>query len=487
MKSKYFDLAAYISIAIFVIFFVLLSFGRHDGLKSYLNDLGTYDQAIWNTAHGNFFALTCSMIGIPNYLGGHFSPILVFFVPFYWIFASPKWLLFFQALAVGLGGLPIYWLAREKLKKSFIALLFLIGYLFYPFLQNGVLYDFHEVVLAVFFASFAFYFLEKNKDKLFILFASLLALSQEHLALLVFMMGLYLIFAKKRWKFGLCTAIVSMAYFFLVMAFLMPHFSSTGVSAILSNESAYPSRYAWLGSSVSEIVRNMVFHPVEVIKVLFSFERMNYLFLLIIPTFSLALFSWPIAIILPILAINLLSSNGMTYNVFFYHSAIVAPFVFFVAVFSFKKWFLGVSKMETAFLALFLVSAVFAGFILGVSPLSNKYTLADYIPDKHARLMAEIKKIIPADAEISIQHNLGSHFSGREKIYRFPIKYQEAEYVFVDTTDPYRNNPQQIFQFEYALQMDMKEWEDKIAEMKASANYALIYDQDGYLLFKKNK
>lgn len=484
-KKLNFDHLAYTGIFLFVVFFTLLSFGRHESLKSYLNDLGTYDQVVWNTAHGHFFENSANMLNEKNYLGAHFSPMLLFFVPFYWIIASPKWLLFFQALAVGLGGLPIYWFAKEKVKKPFVALVFLTGYLFYPFLQNGILYDFHEVVLAVVFASFAFYFLEKGKDKWFVLFAFLLMISQEHLALLVFMMGIYLIWIKKRWKFGLGVCCVSLAYFFLVLTVLMPYFSSSNVPALLNNNSIYPSRYAWLGSSISEISRNIVTHPLDIGKVVFSYDRIKYLFSLIIPTFSLALYSWPILIILPILAINLLSANSMTFSVFFYHSAVFAPFVFFAAIFSFKRWFIGEMRMEKTFAMLLLFSAVATSLILSITPLSEKYTLADYVPDAHAKKIEEVKEFVPADAEMSIQHNLGPHFSERRGLYRFPLRYQEAQYVLVDTTSPYRNNPWQIFSFEYALQMDMTEWESKIAELQKSADHTVIFDADGYILFKK--
>ena len=43
----------------------------------------------------------------------------------------------------------------------------------------------------------------------------------------------------------------------------------------------------------------------------------------------------------------------------------------------------------------------------------------------------------------------------------------------------------QYFQFPYALQMDVAQWKDDIAELKNSPDFNLVYNQDGYLLFKK--
>ena len=487
-RIRYLDLLVYFFILVFVIVFILLSFGRHDLLKSYLNDLGTYDQVVWNTLHGDFFDNSANMLGARNYLGAHFSPILLLFVPFYFVWSNPKWLLFFQVLAVGLSAIPIYLFAKEKLKSCFAALVFLVSYLFYPVLHNGLLYDFHEVVLAVFFASFSFYFLEKGKDKWFVLFSVLLVLSQEHLSLLVFMMGLYLVFLKKRKKFGLAVSVSSMAFFVLVMAILIPFFSSAGDPALLSNDSEYGSRYAWLGSSFSEIVKNIVLHPVAIFKAVLSFERARYLFLLILPVFSLAIYSWPVVIIIPILLINLLSNNLMTFNVYFYHSAIVAPFIYFASILTFKRWFSDDALLRKIFLILIFISTLLASVLYGLTPLSTKYALSDFMPtSQHAKAIIEVKKIIPRDASLSVQHNLGPHLSERKEVYRFPLKKDEVEYILVDQVDPYRNNKKQIFQFGYALQMNLKEWREKIDELKKSPDFEIVYENDGYILFKNNK
>ena len=479
------DTLAYFLIIVFMLVFTALSFGRHAALKSYLNDLGTYDQALWNTVHGNFFGLTSSMVNVNNYFGAHFSPILLIFVPFYFIYATPKWFLFFQVLAVGGSAVPIYLIAKEKLKSEKLGFVILLSYLFYPALHNGLLYDFHELVLAVFFASWALYFLEKKNDKWFIIFASLLAISQEHLPLLVFMMGLYLIFIKRRKRFGIIVSGASLLYFLLVMTVFIPHFSSTGKPALIYSDSLYSSRYGWLGSSFSEIIKNIVTHPAIVAKTLLSFERIRYLFILVAPVFSLALFSWEFWLTLPVLAAYLLSLNAMTFNIFFYHSAIIAPFVFYATIESVRRWFLGNAVLRNFFLGLVLIFSIGSAVIHGVSPLSPNYKISDYLPGRHAKKINEIKKIIPANASLSVQHNLGPHFSERQYLYRFPIKKDEAEYILLDTIDPYADNPRQLFLFGYALQMDMLEWQSNVEELKKSDKYELVYDKDGYLLFKR--
>lgn len=489
IKKKYkigqVDSLAYLLIGIFVVIFIFLSFGRHDALKSYLNDIGTYDQVIWNMLHGRFFQITTSMYNETNFLAGHFSLIFLFFVPFYAIWASPKWLLFFQALAVGLSAIPIYWLAKEKLKNYWIALVFLISYLLNPFLHNGLLYDFHEVVLAAVFASWAFYFLEKRKNKLFIIFSILLAICQEHLVLIVFMMGLYAFFIQKRRKFGLIVSAISIAYFLSVIAVAMPYFSHTGKPILLENNAQYGNRYAWLGASMPEIIKNIVSHPLAILTVILSAERLKYLSFLVLPVFSLGLYSWPILILFPLVLINLLSANPMTYDILFYHSAVLIPFVYLAAIITFRRWFLSDTYLRIFFTVIILISSIAASVIFGVTPFSQKYRLSDYLPTDHSRRIDELKKIVPADASLSVQHNLGPHFSERKEIYRFPLKKDEAQYIVLDQADPYRNNPFQVFKFDYALQMEPDDWKKSIADLKKSSDYDIVYDQDGYLIFRK--
>lgn len=481
------DWLAWGIILFFIIFFALLSFGRHDSLKSYLNDLGTYDQVVWNTASGHFFENSANMLEEPSYLGAHFSPILLLFVPLYKFWADPKWFLAIQALAIGLSGVPVYLLARRKLGDVWGARIILASYFLYPFLQNGALYDFHEVVMAVGFAAWAFYFLEREKYVLFIIFSILLALSQEHLVLLVLMMGLYIVWSKKRTQLGLVVAGISLAYFLLVMLAVIPHFSSGGESALIANSSPYPSRYAWLGGSFPEVLKNVAANPIKISQVLISPERLSYLFWLIAPVFSLALLSPAVLIIAPLVAINLLSSNSMTFSFYFYHSAILAPIIFMAATLGLDHWFGNNNFFKRMFLGLILAVSIYGAVMFSVSLFSFQYHLNDFLPDEHAQRIKEVEKIIPAQASLSVQHNLGPHFSERRSLYRFPLQADCVQFVVLDETDPYRSNPGQFFNFEYALQMPMGEWKADIQKLKNNLQFEKIYDQDGYLVFKNKK
>ena len=72
-------------------------------------------QTVWNTAHGHFLQMTSGDGVQISRLAAHFDPILAAFAPLWWIWPSPEMLLVVQAIAVALGALPVFWLARKHL------------------------------------------------------------------------------------------------------------------------------------------------------------------------------------------------------------------------------------------------------------------------------------------------------------------------------------------------------------------------------------
>ena len=78
-----------------------------------LNDLAIFEQSLWMTLQGHFFyssLLTMSQFGLHN------SPILFFILPVYALFQNTEVLLILQSFIYGLGAIPVYLIAREKLK-----------------------------------------------------------------------------------------------------------------------------------------------------------------------------------------------------------------------------------------------------------------------------------------------------------------------------------------------------------------------------------
>ncbi|MCB0182336.1 MAG: DUF2079 domain-containing protein, partial [Anaerolineae bacterium] len=161
-------------IAVFAIFFSVLSIQQHRAFLTNGLDLGNVDQALWNTAQGRFLQFTL-MAPVESRLALHVEPILLFFVPFYWLnLGRPELLLIVQATVVALGAWPLYQIALIHLAPSlsptpnsplsiinYQLLIIPAAYLLLPTLQSAVLFDFHAVTMAPTFLLFAFLALER--------------------------------------------------------------------------------------------------------------------------------------------------------------------------------------------------------------------------------------------------------------------------------------------------------------------------------------
>lgn len=506
MKKKFklisIDNVAIFLLVLFIIYFSYLSLARHAALMTSQNDLGTYSQLTWNTLHGRFFEASGAMLAVTltednkinehfNYLSAHFSPILLFFVPWYAIWSDPRIFLIIQAIAVGLAALPIYWLTKEKLKSKLAGLLIIISYLFYPIIHNALLYDFHEVTFAVPLVTFALWYCYRKKFLLMSVFLFLLMLVQEHTSLIVFMFGIYLALFNKKKKLGLIIAGIALGYFLLVIFYLMPHFSTTGSLVLLKSEASAVQRYAWLGSNFPEIFNNFVNKPGWVISNMFGFKQLEYLIILLLPLLYLSIFSEIILLSLPILAISFLSQLSMTYSEYFYHSVIVVGIIYISAIYALSRIFKNYITQKILLIVMIVVTLIFSYFY-SLTPFSKRYYWSDYQPSKNSKLLKEVKKIIPADATIVVQNNLGPHFSNRQYLFPFPFMLERADYVILDIADPFSKNKSSIFKFNTALMGEQNFnlkyfswWFGNVIKMFSQSDFGVIYFKDGWLVFQK--
>src|SRR2546430_14950471 len=102
--------------------FSALSVLRHRAFQTGRFDLGNMVQAVWSTAHGRPLQVTGLRGDEISRLAAHFDPILVAFAPLWLAWPSPDVLLVAQAIAIAIGALPVFWLARKHLGSPRAAL-----------------------------------------------------------------------------------------------------------------------------------------------------------------------------------------------------------------------------------------------------------------------------------------------------------------------------------------------------------------------------
>jgi uncharacterized membrane protein len=495
------DLLAWGLILLYIVTFTWLAILRHASFDSSGFDLGIYDQVVWNTLHGRPFFYTTT--GQPLlHLSNHASLILLLVAPFYLIHSGPETLLFLQTAAVALGGLPLFWLAQEKLgsypsnnpqitqmaqmkeEKSvksvvnfqsgdFAALSLLAAYLLFPTLQIVNLWDFHPPALAVGFFMAAFYCLVKRKWGWFLFWAILAMLCKEQLPLQVAFLGLAAIVMHRNWRLGLLTIAIAMIYFFAVMVWIIPANSVTG-------DHLFIGFYAELGGSPGEIVFTTLTRPDIVLKILLQPTRLQYLFDVLTPFAYLPLLGLPVLLIgAPSFAINLLSGNTAMFDATgAQYGADVAPWLAWAALYGMiylRKTLHHVSRIThqgaisyfpaVILLAVALTWQLFRGFSpLALDPPQWEVTA-------HDRLAQRFIAQIPPDASIAAQGKLYPHLSNRLIAYQLPDVH-DAEYVFFDvTTGTWPVHPNDI----WALAQDLLR----------SGRYGVLDAADGYLLLKR--
>jgi uncharacterized membrane protein len=210
--------------------FSWLSLQRHNSFSTNALDLGYIDQVVWNILHGRFLYSTIR-VGMSDYsityppAAYHFQPILVLLSLLYLIYSRPETLLVLQSIILGLGALPVFWLARDRLDSGLGGLTFALSYLLLPAIGWASLTGFHSLSLVATFLLFAFYFLQKRSYLGFSVFALLALATREDASLFVAMMGLYALIVQKERKISIWTVVISVGWFLLTSLLIIPYYT----------------------------------------------------------------------------------------------------------------------------------------------------------------------------------------------------------------------------------------------------------------------
>ncbi len=176
------------------VYFSALSIQRHDSFRTHASDMGQMDQALWNTLQGNILQDTRpSGQNLPR-LTDHVEPIFLVIPLVFLIYDGIESLFVIQSIALALGALPIYWIARRRLGNEWTAVIFASLYLLFPALQAANLAEFHAVTFAPAPLMLAFNYGEERAWKRFAFFALVALGVKEDIALLVLAMALYFSF-----------------------------------------------------------------------------------------------------------------------------------------------------------------------------------------------------------------------------------------------------------------------------------------------------
>ena len=453
--------------------FGALSILRYRAYNTGRFDLGNMSQAVWATAHGHPLAVTNLQGEQVSRLGSHVDPILVAFAPLWWIWPSPSMLVTAQAVAIALGALPVFWLARKRLGSERAALGFALAYLLYPAVQWLTLNEFHPVALACPLLLFAFWYLDEDRFAAFAAFAVLAALTKEEIPLVIAGMGVWYAVSRRNWLVGGAIAAIGVVLTAISVEVILPHFNS-GAS------SRFYERYGALGSSPGEILKTLFTHPGRLAEAAFDHEGIHYLLDLLVPLLLLALAA-PLVLVaaLPELGLNLLSATHTQSSIHHHYTAGLIPPLVVATVLGAARVTRDRPNLRVP-LAMEAVGAmVVANFVLGAVPFwrdlpeGQSYQAYASHVSNHDRITDRALRLIPDDAVVSATNSLGSHLSGRRRFLSFPY-IRDAQWVAADETQP-----------GYADRWDPLATATDLAALRRNRSWRLVFSDDGVLVFKR--
>jgi uncharacterized membrane protein len=449
----------FVAIASIVLF--CFSSLQHGLFRSSAWDLGIFDQAVYLISQGQ--PPISSFLGF-HILGDHAAFMFYLLALLYKIYPDVHWLLAVQAIALSVGALATWLLARQAGIRETHATTLSIVYLLYPIVFNANLADFHPEVIAIPALLFAVWAARANRIGWFCFCLGMTLICRDALALNVAAMGIWLIIFEKRRIYGAIALLMGMGWFLFATQVIVPTIG--GEAAKIDR---FLFRYAWLGTSYTEIVRNFFLKPLLVAGKVFSWNTLGYLLLIGAPLiWAMRPFHFaPLIGALPTLAMNILSSNNGQRSLIGQYSVPVLPFFILVAIAVIatnpswfkRKWILTWSAIG------FLILAKYGLFLTDLDKLDT------WSATRNAIAQIQTKGGVLTD------HNIAPHLSQRsviasiDDIRRTDQQLEAFDYILINLRHPWQNQRQTAIEL--------------LNQVQSSPRWKLTYDQTEIYRFQK--
>jgi uncharacterized membrane protein len=273
-----------------------------------------------------------------NLLGDHFQVGLAVLAPFFRVFPSPATLLFFQALLVAVSVFPVM-SAGSALAGRSSGRLIGFAYGFSWGLQQMIVFDFHEIALAVPLLAFSLSALVRRRPRAAALWALPLVFVKEDQGFTVAAIGLLLILADlypglipgpRRLRghvgWGALLFAWGLAWSVLAITVIIPHFNA-------AHDYYYFKDGGVVGGGPSFSVGRLAGQAFSG----FATKLTTVVLLLLVTAFA-ALGS-PVALLaVPSLALRLVSTNTAYWGTDWHYNATIMPILFIAAIEAIARW-----------------------------------------------------------------------------------------------------------------------------------------------------
>ena len=420
--------------------YALISLVNHYLFKTYALDLGLYTHAMYDYAH--FRIDDCSMF-LPNpqsILSAHFDLYLIILSPLVYVFGTYT-LLIVQIAAVLLGGWGVYKLIGLYTDDDWLPILATATFFFSFGIIHPFGFDYHSNVVATMMMPWMLYYLKKGRYGLSALFAILLVMGKENLSLWLIFIALGLMWdyrkdKKALWYLTGC-ALFATAYFIVVNMLILPQMGARGIM-----------RYEYLGNNYLEIAKNLLTHPSEAIKILFTntlgkphydgIKEEFYICALLTGMVFTLLKPNYLFMLIPLIAQKMLSAERMFWGVSLQYSVEFMPVLVvssYLVILRLKRqlpqWILAGALLLSTLLTTFYTVGVPKSFIL-VDQLCIYQDRHYEQHDFDVRYARKLIRQIPDDAFVCAETMFVPHLALRPQIEDFlKSKNTGAEYVLI--------------------------------------------------------
>lgn len=342
-------------------------------------DLGIFTEAVSRYAH-----LQAPVVPIKhmNLLGDHFSPVIALLAPFFRLFPSPVTLLVGQAVLVAGSVIPVHRAARHVLPAS-EARLIAASYGLSWGLVNMVWFDFHEVAFAVPLLAASMSAAVRGRWRACVWWAVPLVWVKEDQGFTVAAVGVVLAVVYRRRLGGLLLAAWGVGWSLLATCLIIP-----GLNA----GHTYP--YWKDGLHLDALADGW-----EV--------KAPTIALMLLVTSGLALRSPLATVAAPALALRIISSNPVYWDMGWHYSATAMPILFVAAADGLRRIRAARIDGTATPLGLWLgshgsavVAAVAVAFAFQ-SPISQLWQPALYRTPRSVQVAARIERLIPDGATVA--------------------------------------------------------------------------------------
>lgn len=384
----------------------------HFGLGTSAYDFGLYDQGIWLLSQGK--APFVTLMG-RNLFGDHTSFILLPLVPLYWVIGSTGLLFVVQALALGIGALPVWKSARLLVGSLPMSCVAVAAYLLHPALTYTGMENFHPDAALAPLIAWAIYAALAYKWVQYVIATVLILMVKEDTALFVVALGAWVALRRDK-KIGLITVFGSVWVCLLLLFAVM-----RGIVGV-------PYRNEWRlpFGGFGGLIKTSLTRPDKLIRHLVSGERPLYLLQLLAPVGFMALLRPEIALLgtLPLLS-NLVSTFWYQSQIEYHYAVQFVPILVIGAMYGISRM---AEHLRTWLASVVLVASLVCAYVW--TPLPLMRTEMPRWSPSHPAVAAAHEAInkIPPDVAVSAYHTLTAHMARREQVYVFPVPYRRVLY-----------------------------------------------------------